>query len=111
MSVTVKGKTIIMTHGDTIKLAVNIVNKNGSVYKPAQGDSIRFALKKDYEDEEAIIEAVIPNDTLLLRVESSETKKLDQNGEYVFDVELTTEDGTVDTFIPNGRLIVTPEVL
>jgi hypothetical protein len=46
-----------------------------------------------------------------LRLESEETKLLRAGGEpYVYDIEITMEDGTVDTFIDRGKFIVTEEV-
>lgn len=71
---------------------------------------IRFAMKKTYEDEEPLILKTIPNDTLILRLESAETKDLEVSKiPYVYDIELTTVAGTVDTFL-SGSLYLTEEV-
>ena len=106
----ISGKTIRMTKGDTLEVPVNIMTKEGLVYIPAAGDVIRFAMKKTYEDDEPLILKTIPNDTLILRLESSETKDLEvSKTPYVYDIELTTVTGTVDTFI-SGSLYLTEEV-
>ena len=106
----ISGKTIRMTKGDTLEVPVIIMTKNGEVYIPAEGDVIRFAMKKNYEDEEPLILKTIPNDTLILRLESSETKTLEvSKTPYVYDIELTTATGTVDTFL-SGSLYLTEEV-
>ena len=105
----ISGKTIRMTKGDTLEVPVNIMTKEGLVYIPADGDVIRFAMKKTYEDAEPLILKTIPNDTLILRLESSETKDLEVRTPYVYDIELTTVTGTVDTFL-SGSLYLTEEV-
>lgn len=106
----ISGKTIRMTKGDTLEVPVNIMTKEGLVYIPAAGDVIRFAMKKTYEDEQPLILKTIPNDTLILRLESAETKDLEVSKiPYVYDIELTTVTGTVDTFL-SGSLYLTEEV-
>lgn len=106
----ISGKTIRMTKGDTLEVPVIIMTKNGDVYIPSEGDVIRFAMKKDYDDPEPLILKTIPNDTLILRLESSETKALEvRKLPYVYDIELTTATGTVDTFL-SGSLYLTEEV-
>ena len=106
----ISGKTIRMTKGDTLEVPVNIMTKEGLVYIPAAGDVIRFAMKKTYEDVEPLILKTIPNDTLILRLESSDTKNLEVSKiPYVYDIELTTVTGTVDTFL-SGSLYLTEEV-
>lgn len=111
MSVRIKGSTIVMTRGDTVNVKVNIFSHDGESYIPTDEDGIRFALKKDYSDAVALIEKIIPTDTCILRLDSIDTTVLEQPGEYVYDIQITMSDGTVDTFIPNGRLIVKEEVL
>jgi hypothetical protein len=67
-------------------------------------------LKSEYNDPEPLILKTIPNDTLILRLESSETKQLEvRKVPYVYDIELTTSTGTVDTFL-SGTLYSTEEV-
>ena len=106
----ISNKTIRMTKGDTLEVPVNIMTKTGDVYIPSEGDVIRFAMKKTYEDAEPLIRKIIPNDTLILRLESADTKNLEVTKlPYVYDIELTTESGTVDTFI-SGSLYLTEEV-
>ena len=66
-------------------------------------------MKKYYSSPTVLIEKVIPNDTLLLHLLPTDTKEL-PTGKYVYDIELTNADGEVDTFIPEAKLILTPEV-
>ena len=90
---------IELTRGDTFKAQVVMV-KYGEEYTPQDGDTIRL-----YNNEK-----VIPNDTLSLRLEPSDTKPLGF-GEYVYDIEITFADGDVDTFINNAQFVLVPEVL
>lgn len=116
MSSSVKGREIQLTRGDTLQVLVTIT-KDGEEYTPQDGDSVRFALKHeklnakrtDYKDEEPLIIKDIPIDTMILELEPEDTKDLDF-GTYVYDIEITFEDGVVDTFIPAARLNLTEEV-
>lgn len=99
MSVKVTKNKIAITRGDTLRTTISITDSDGNEYTPEEGDVIRFALKKNYTDDVPIIEKVIPNGTLELRLDSSDTKLLEQEGVYLYDIELSKADGTVDTFI------------
>lgn len=107
--VKVDGKRIEMAKGDTCILSISIKDTEGNDYTPQTGDVIRFAMKQRYTDANTIINKVIPNDTLDLRIEPNDTKSL-TTGKYYFDVELTKADGTVDTFIPEGELVLKEEI-
>ena len=52
----------------------------------------------------------IPWDTLELRLDTEDTKHLEQPGDYVYDIQITLNDGTVDTFIERAKLKITEEV-
>lgn len=101
--------TIIMTRGDTLRASVTPVNKDGTPYEPQEGDSIRFAMKKNYTDLRTVLVKSIPTDTMMLTIDASETKGL-EFGDYVYDVQLTKANGDVDTFIAKARLRLTEEV-
>ena len=108
------GYDISLTRGDTF-IATLSLEKNGEPYTPASEDSIRFALKhnklktdrSDYQDDEPLLLISIPDDSMALTIEPSDTKELGF-GEYAYDIEITS-NGTVDTFI-NGTFTLTPEV-
>ena len=68
---------IIMTRGDTLLAYISITDADGNEYTPAPTDTLRFALKKDYNDKKTLIYKNIPVDTMLLRVEAEDTKKLE----------------------------------
>lgn len=108
--VRIENNNITITRGDTLETQVSISTSEGDEFIPSAGDVIRFALKGSYREDELLITKRIPNDTLILRLEAEETKRLIARPKpYVYDVQLTTPDGTVDTFI-TGTLTVTEEV-
>ncbi len=109
--VEINGTDITVTRGDTLDVLVGIFTPDGEAYPVRDGDVIRFALKRRYTDREALISRIIPHDTMNLRLESGETGALEAGGvHYVYDLRLTAEDGTVDTFIDRARLFVTEGV-
>lgn len=111
---------ITLTRGDTLTLTVTLLHEVEPVppateptiepYVPEQDDVIRFAVSKGYKTEpgyELKLSKVIPHDTLTITCSSSETA-LDYR-DYNYDVEITHDDGSVDTFI-SGQLTITGEV-
>lgn len=120
MSVAVKGTSIYMTRGDTLKVDVAINKTNGKrtiPYVPEDGDEIRFALKhrsmngyrSEYTDRKPLIYKVIPVDTMELVLNPEDTKDLGF-GDYVYDMQITFADGSIDTFITEALFRLTPEV-
>ena len=97
--VKISKNNIICTRGDTVVTNVVINDDSGEVYTPGANDQVRFALKKTYDDEEPIIMKQIPNDTMVMRLESSDTKKLAQPESYVYDIQITIDDGTPEGFV------------
>lgn len=100
---------IYLTKGDTFVAKVDAIRRStGEVYEPVQGDTIRFALKRCITDETSLIYKPIPYDTMILRIESADTKDLPL-GIYTYDIQITFENGDVDTFI-SGYFNLTKEV-
>lgn len=109
MSYSVSGTTITLTRGDTFMATVSIANPDGSAYTPVEGDSIRFALKANYDDEQPLLEKDIPIDTMQLVLNPEDTKPL-AFGKYVYDIQITTKEGIVCTFIAKAQFKITEEV-
>lgn len=107
----ISGNKITLTKGDTFSAKVSILKKKTKeVYEPSDGDEVLFSLKESFSESDPIlISKIIPNDTMILRLEADETKQL-HVGSYVFDVQITMADGTVDTFIDKGIFTITEEV-
>ena len=107
--ISIDESNITITKGDTLLVTIDI-ERNGSPYMPQEGDKVRFAMKNAYTDEECMLNIDIPIDTLLLNVPADTMKTIPVNKKgYVYDVQLTTADGIVDTFI-SGKVYVTAEV-
>ena len=109
----IKNNTIIMTQGDTLIVRIAIQNVDGTAYTPIEGDSLRFAMKKNYSDPQPIIIKTIPTDTMELVLDPADTKGLQAgaaNGRYKYDIELTRADGSVNTVIPRSDIVILEEV-
>lgn len=102
-----KTKEITLTKGDTLKVEIQII-VNGEIYTPKSGDSLRFAMKKSYKTFKVLLYKQIPIETCLLHLQPEDTKKL-YSGEYVYDIQITFENGDVETFI-KGKFILEPQV-
>lgn len=109
MSYFVQGTTITLTRGDTFRAKISMTYPDGSNYTPASTDIIRFAMKKTVKDKKPLVLKEIPYDTMVLVIDPDDTKALDF-GNYIYDVELTKENGFVSTFITNSKLVLTEEV-
>lgn len=110
MSYSVSGTTITLTRGDTLVVNVAITEQDGiTPYIPTDGDEIRFAMKSKYSDPAPLLIKKIPIDTMTLVLMPEDTKSLDF-GKYVYDIQLTKKDGTVDTFITKASFRLTEEV-
>lgn len=110
MSVEIDGTTIKMTRGDTLRVVLTLRDDDGNEYTPLEHDVIRFAMKKNYDDPEPLVLKVIPHDTMELVLDPSDTKSLPQPSSYVYDMEITYENGDVETFIKEAKLQLTREV-
>lgn len=102
---------ITMTRGDTFARTL-VLTKNGEPYVPQEGDVIRFAMAKVYKGKtgyELLIEKTIDNSTLLWKLDPEDTADLDY-GKYVYDLQMTYADGTVETFANKKQFALTEEV-
>lgn len=109
MSYKISGNNITLTRGDTMVVDVNVFTADGMRYALQEGDRIRFAMKQSYSDASPCLVKDVDPETMQIRIESEDTKGLNF-GSYVYDIQLTTWDGIVDTFIPKGKLKLTEEV-
>lgn len=111
------GNAIYCTRGDTLDLSITIYNADGTEFTPASGDTITFGLKhstmtygnKEYTDTNPLVTKTISTSDMKLTLDPSDTASL-PFGQYVYDIELVTSGGVVDTFIPASAFVITPEV-
>lgn len=110
MAITVNGKQITFTRGDTVKIIVTMMLSDGTEYTPQENDVVSFAMKRKYSDPNDLIRKTIPNDTLMLILTPQETGQLSP-GHYVYDIQLAYANGDIDTFINNETIIVTGDIV
>ena len=109
------GRDISLTRGDTLRLKIGII-KDEEEYTPEDGDVVEFALKRDkmngdkseFRDTAPLVHKVIPNESMILAIESEDTKNLGF-GRYVYDVAITFASGDVSTFIEDAPFDLTRE--
>ena len=110
MSYSIDGTTIRLTRGDTLRVVIDIYTDDDEPYVPVEGDSMRFAMKKSYRDEEPLLVKDIPMDTRTLHLTPEDTKTLQMPHSYVYDIQLTHSNGDIDTFINKAKIYLTEEV-
>ena len=102
---------ITMTRGDTFARTITL-KKNGQTYTPENGDVIRFAMAKVYKGKtgyELLLNKVIDNSTMLWTISADDTADFDY-GKYVYDLQMTYADGSVETFANKKTITLTEEV-
>ena len=109
MSYSISGTTITLTRGDTFEAKVSIMRNDGTPYIPHEGDRIRFAMKENYNYSRPLILKDIPIDTMMLVINPEDTENL-SFGKYIYDIQITKENGKVDTFITKATFRITEEV-
>lgn len=100
-------QNIELTRGDTGFFTIALKNNQGEDYIPQEGDTLRFAMGKNYGGEPLILKQ-IPIDTLVLEIQPQDTASLNF-GKYVYDVEFTDAAGHVSTIIL-ANFMLTKEV-
>ena len=111
----VYGSTIKLTRGDTLTLKISLT-KDGEPFALGENDAVAFAVKTklnpsgtEYVDADPLITKAINAQDMTLRLDPADTKNM-PFGQYFYDIEVTLEDGTVDTVINNAPFIIVPEV-
>lgn len=71
---TIEGTTITLTRGDSASIKIGLRDsETNESYEPVEGDSIRFALSKQYGMESPLVLIDIPADTCILEIEPQHT--------------------------------------
>ena len=98
--------TISITRGDTGIFTLNLMN--GRQAYDYSNDTVVLTVKKDTQTTEHLIQKAITYGENVV-IAPADTANLPY-GEYVYDVQVTTAGGLVDTVIPPSKFIVMPEV-
>ena len=110
MSATIFGTSISMTRGDTLNVILKLRFSDGLDYVYTEGDSCYFAVKKTYNsDEPYLIHKAIDLQSGLLHLDPLDTESIPY-GDYKYDIQITLNDGTVDTVIPRATFTLLEEV-
>ena len=101
------GTNITITRGDTGIFSFAIKDANGQDYD-FSNDTVLFTVKANTYTTTIIFQKqVIYGENIIIA--PTDTAQL-RYGEYVYDVQLTTAGGIVDTVIPPSKFIVKEEV-
>ncbi len=110
MSANIYGSTISMTRSDTLNVILKLKFSDGRDYVYTEGDSCYFAVKRTYDSGEPyLIHKEIDLLTGLLHLDPSDTQNIPY-GDYKYDIQITLNDGTVDTVIPRATFTLLEEV-
>lgn len=96
---------VVLTRGDTCAFDVVIKTDSGEIYTPTASDVITFTMKKDAKTAEVLIKKT--GTTIVFNPEDTNRFKY---GNYLYDVTLTTDGGSVYTIIPPTEFILSDEI-
>lgn len=108
----VSGKNMTMTRGDSEVIVIECSLEDGTAMPFLEGDTVYFTVKETIRDEEKVLQKVITEFTdgkAIINIEPEDTKSL-LFKTYVYDVQLTTAEGTVRTIIPPSKFTIGGEV-
>lgn len=105
----IKGKTIMLTRGDTAYLTFPLVLKtDGTPYEMKPDDELVLSIKRYITDEEAAMRKESKGSNIF-HIEPSDTANL-SFGKYKYDVQLNTANGDVYTVIDVDTFEILQEV-
>jgi hypothetical protein len=110
----VNGTDIFMTRGDTERIEVSLFDKEADVQRDfIAGDKVYFTVKTSTQTKDKIIQKEITDFTdgkAIVLLESSDTQNL-KYYDYVYDVQMITDNGsTVTTIIKPSKFVIEEEV-
>ena len=108
----IQGTNISMTRGDSEVIKVTVKDTSGNVVPLVTGDTIYFTVRENILNKTKIIEKIITefdNGEALITINPQDTNDL-SFAYYVYDIQLTRENGMVKTIIPPSKFTIDPEV-
>ena len=106
MSFSINGNTIKITRGDTGVFTLTI--KDGDTDYDYSNDAVLFTVKQNTRANDHVIQKTVQYGENIT-ITPADTQSLGY-GSYVYDVELTTAGGIVDTIIEPSPFIIGEEV-
>lgn len=103
----VRNNAIYAIRGDTLIFQIDLTKDDGTKYTPGEKDTMVMTVKKSTADKESVISKTAIKG--VIKILPAETEGL-AYGTYVYDIQLTTEDGTVDTVVPPHPFVLKEEV-
>lgn len=95
----VENNSITITKGDSGRINLKFLNKDGTEYVPNDGDEVLFSVKRRAE---SFCPIVFEKEGTTIALSSEETQKM-PSGEYVYDVVIKKSTGERYTAI-QGKL-------
>lgn len=101
----IKDNTIRLTRGDSAEFDITIFDRQGQLYELQEGDKVEFTVKENVYSSAPLIKKTGTQ----IQIKPEDTASLSYH-KYVYDVQVTLADGTVDTIIPPSVFEVLSEV-
>lgn len=106
------GTEIKMTRGDSESLFVSCVDAENNAFDFEAGDTVYLTVKKNINTDVIELQKVITefdDGGATFTFAPNDTKDMDF-GSYVYDIQLTQQDGTITTIVKPSRFILCGEV-
>lgn len=97
----IKGQNITHMRGDTGCIDI-ILYSNGNPYTMQDGDTLTFSVKRNINDSDYVVQKTSKSNKVIFQ--HSDTKDL-QPGNYVYDIQVQTALGQVQTIGPAKYVI------
>lgn len=101
-----KTKTLSITKGDNAYIQVDVKTLEGDSYEIKSDDVITMTVRKNAKSDVAFQETAING---VISITPDDTNSL-ASGSYVYDVQLTTGLGIVQTIVPISAFYIEEEV-
>lgn len=101
----IEDNSISLTRGDSARIDITVVDAEGEEYELQEGDVLLFTVKSSVNDKDILIQ----KSGAIVNLLPADTEDLEY-GKYVYDVQLTLLDGTVNTIIAPSTFKIMSEV-
>ena len=108
----IQGTNISMTRGDSEAIKVTVKDTLGNVIPLVTGDTIYFTVREYVMSTTKVIEKIVTefdDGEALITINPQDTNDL-RFASYVYDIQLTRENGMVKTISPPSEFTITGEV-